>query len=381
MSSASDSPVFPWRSFVQVSLSVLLAVAGAVIAVQPSLDRLSQAVLRLEARVATTTRETPVEPISLQRTDVYPGLPAALRVGRASPTLPLFRLDGRSADDLLFAAESSVSAVAVTGDGWLVTSGLGMTPARLGDLAIGWKGKLYTPDRVIRDTSTGLAYLKIAATDLPAAALAARVDVEIGEPVWLEAAAQQYAPNALVRLGMATTTQATFSSDQWNRRYILAAPAVGSFASVWNERGQLVGLAEGGKGEVLPADAVRSALTSLLNRGEIRRPTLGVRYVDVSETYSRSTDRAMPQKGALLRAEKRGALPAVAATSPAKNVLREGDVIERIDRDILDGTWTLAERVLEYLPGASVTIGGIREGKPFEARVTFGEARTSEILK
>ena len=126
---------------------------------------------------------------------------------------------------------------------------------------------------------------------------------------------------------------------------------------------------------------MRSALTSLLNRGEIRRPTLGVRYVDVSETYSRVTDRAMPQKGALLRAEKRGALPAVAATSPAKNVLREGDVIERIDRDILDGTWTLAERVLEYLPGASVTIGGIREGKPFEARVTFGEARTSEILK
>lgn len=380
--SSVPSPVASWlRILGQVALSALLGAAVAVLLVQPSLQRLQSGMSRLEARLEATTPEAPVEVIPLQKNDVYPGLPASLRVGRASPTLPLFRLDSRSADELVYAQESVAPAIALTADGWLVTSGAGMTPARVQELAVGWKGRLYQPVRVIRDASTGLVYLRIAVTDLPAAALVSRLDVELGEPVWLESSAQQYAPNTLVRLGMATSSQLTYSSDQWNRRYFLAYPTLASFASVWNERGQLVGFAEGAKGEVLPADAIRTALAGLLNRGEIRRPSLGVRYVDLNETYTKQTERASPQKGALLRADKRASLPAVMPTGPAKAVLREGDVIERIDRDILDGTWTLAERVLEYLPGASVTIAGTRQGKPFEVPVIFGDVVTSEVLK
>ncbi len=369
------------RGVALVALSAVLGVAGSLLIIQPALTRLEGTVSRIEARVTTTTPETLVEVLPIQNTDVYPGLPAALRVGRASPTLPVFRSDARAAEDLVFSHESTMSAIALTGDGWLVTSGVGVTPARVGELAIGWKGKLYPPERAIRDTSTGLLYIKIPVTNLPAAALASRPDVDLGAPVWLESASQQYAPNTLVRLGMATGSHVTFSSDQWNRRYFLAYTPAASFASVWNERGQLVGFAEGGRGEVLPADAIRAALTSLLNRGEIHRPTLGVRYVDVYETYTREIDRDLPQKGALLRADKRLALPAVSPTGPAKMALREGDVIDRIDRDILDGTWTLAERVLEYLPGATVVVAGTRDGKPFEARVTFGDVVTSEVLK
>lgn len=369
------------RGVALVVLSTLLGVAGSLLMIQPALTRLEGAVSRTEARLATTMPETPIEVLPIQNTDVYPGLPTALRVGRASPTLPVFRLDARATEDLLFSHEGIMSAIALTGDGWLVTSGAGITPAKIGEFVIGWKGRLYTPERAIRDTSTGLLYLKIPVTNLPAAAFASRRDVSLGAPVWLESSSQQYAPNTLVRLGMATGSRVTFSSDQWNRRYFLAYTPITSFASVWNERGQLIGFAEGGKGEVLPADAIRTALTSLLNRGEIRRPTLGVRYVDVYEAYAREAGRDLPQKGALLRADKRLALPAVSPTGPAKTALREGDVIDRIDRDILDGTWTLAERVLEYLPGATVVVAGTREGKPFEARVTFGDVVTSEILK
>lgn len=362
---------------------VLSAIIGAFLAVlvtRFSIERLTALTARLEAELRAATPK-PAEPLLLQRTALYSGLPAAFRAGRASPTLPLFKLDSRSKEEFVFAQESSGLAIALTADGWLVTSGAGMTSGRVNELVVGWKGKLYQPERAIRDTSTGLVYLKITGTDLPAAALASRSDVELGEPVWIESVSGQYAPNTLVRFGMATGSQPTFSSDQWNRRYILAYASVHPFASVWNERGQLVGFAESGKGEVLPADAIRTALSSLLNRGAIHRPSLGVRYVDISETYTREAERATADKGALLRGDKRATLPAIAATSPAKQVLQEGDVIERIDRDILDGTWTLAERVLEYVPGATVTIAGVRQKQPFEARVTFGDVITSEILK
>lgn len=364
-----------------VGLSAVLGAASAMLLVQSPIRQLQTATARIEARLDATTPKVPVEAIPIQKNDVYLGLPAALRVGRASPTLSVFRVDARAVDELVFSQESVAPAIALTADGWLVTHAGSIPTNRLNEMVIGWKGRLHQPERVIRDISTGLWYVKISATDLPAAALASRVDVELGEPVWLESSAQQYAPNALVRLGMATGSQATFSSDQWNRRYILANPSTASFASVWNERGQLVGFAEGSKGEVLPADAIRTALASLLSRGEIRRPSLGVRYVDVGETYTRQVERGIPQKGALLRADKRASLPAVSPSSPAKQLLREGDVLERIDRDILDGTWTLAERVLEYLPGATVLVAGTRQGKPFEARVTFGDVVTSEVLK
>lgn len=381
MASESYSSAQIARASGLVALAVILGAASAVFIIQPSIRQLQATTSRLEARLATTEPDAPIEVIPLQKNDVYLGLPPALRVGRASPTLAVFRLDARAADELVFSYESSAPAIALTADGWLVTHGGGIVSSRIQEMAIGWKGRLYQPERVIRDTSTGLLYVKIAATDLPAAALASRVDVELGAPVWLESSAQQYSPNVLVRLGMATGSQVTFSSDQWNRRYVLANPSTVSFASVWNERGQLVGCADGSRGEVLPADAIRGALTSLLSRGEIRRPSLGVRYVDVGDTYTRQIERTIPQKGALLRADKRDSLPAVSPSSPAKHLLREGDVIERIDRDILDGTWTLAERVLEYVPGATVLVAGTRQGKPFEARITFGEIVTSEVVK
>ena len=366
------------RVTLHIGLSALVGGCAAAFVIQPLMIRVDALATRI-GEMANQPQTTQTPPTTHTGTDVYLGLPIALRSGRASPTIPVFRVDPKTAsDELLFTQQSAAPAVALTSDGWVVTSFAALQNTKLADLAIGWKGRLYTPERGVRDTASGLAYLKISANDLPPAALASALDVELGQPVWLESMTQQYAPNTLVRHGMATGSLATFSSDQWNRRYILAHTSYAPFASVWNERGQLVGFAESAKGEVMPAEAIRTALSSLLARGEIRRPSLGVRYVDVHDTYRRDQT-ASAQTGALLRAEK--TMAAVSPTSPAKQLLREGDIIDRIDRDILDGTWTLAERVLTYLPGSTVALSGTRAGAPLEVRITFQDVLTSEPLK
>lgn len=364
-----------------VVCSALIGGISAVVVIQPALQRVESLGVQITQLIEqrSPTSPTPTTSSTGGGSDVYPGLPVAFRSGRASPTIPVFLVDAKTpVDELLHAQSGSFPAVSLTSDGWLVTSSAALRSAKLADIAVGWKGRLYTPTQGIRDTASGLVYLKIGVTDLPPAALASPLDLELGQPVWLESMTQQYAPNTVVRYGMTTGSATTFSSDQWNRRYILAYTSYAPFASVWNERGQLVGFAESGKGEVLPAEAIRTALTSLLARGEIRRPSLGVRYVDLRDTY-RHGQVAASQNGALVRGDKQN--PIFTPTSPAKAMLKEGDVIERIDRDILDGTWTLGERVLEYLPGSTVTVAGTRQGKPFEATITFQDVVTSEVLK
>jgi S1-C subfamily serine protease len=374
-----------WLVAIVVSL-LFGAGAGSLssfVVVTPSLHRLERLidqVSRQNPPVQATS--TPLEIIPVEpRADDYLGLPPALGVGRASPTVSVFRLDARVATERLFAPERITTAVAITNDGWLVTTEAAFSAVpRLAELGVGWKGRIFTPTKGIRDRATGLLFLKIDTRDLPAAALVSRNDVEIGEPVWGERATNQYLPSMVTGLGFAATSSASLSSDQWNRRFLLDGGVLATSAPVWDARGQLIGLTLPAAlgSSVIPADAIRSGLASVLSGGDIRRPTLGVRYLDLADSFSRQS-MAVMTKGALLVGERNA--PAIVAQGPAATALREGDIIERIDQDVLDGSWTLAERVLEYRPGTAVTIGGLRQGKPFETRVTFGAVVTSDVWK
>lgn len=331
-----------------------------------------------------TSTSTQVEIIPVQPADAgYETLPESLSSGRATPTLSVFRADQKNAEALTFAQDQFAVAVALTADGWLVVPSSALPAStRLADLSIGWQHRLYTPTKGVRDLATGITFLKIDAQNLPVAGLVSRVDVDLTQTVWREAVPNQYAQSAVLRIGQISPSATSLSSDQWNRRFLLTDAASGSASAVWDTRGRLIGISETSSTKaVIPADVIRSGLSSLLATGDIRRPTLGVRYIDLSDSYLSSSAKALPEKGAWLQAEKKGSSPAVASTSAAAKVLREGDVIERIDNDVLDGRWSLAEHVLEYRPGSQVTVSGIRDAKPFQAQVTFGSAVTSELLK
>ncbi len=357
---------------------------GSVVIVAPGLRRLEQRIdgLASENEPSTPPAAPPLEIIPVEpATDGRMGLPAALRVGRATPTVPVFRLDPRASSARVLASERVAVAVAVTNDGWLVTLDAAFpSMPRLAEMGIGWKGKVLVPTKGIRDRATGLLFLKVDARDFPAAALASPADVDLGQAVWGERASNQYVPTVLTGFGFVATSSVSFSSDQWNRRFLLDGVALPTATPIWDARGQLVGLgfAAPDGGTVLPAQAIRSALASVLSGGDVRRPTLGVRYLELADTFTRQAG-VISTKGALLVGERSAA--AVSPQGAAAATLSEGDIIERVDQDVLDGSWTLAERVLEYRPGTAVTIAGLRQGKPFEARVTFGSAVTSEPLK
>ncbi len=352
----------------------------------PSLQEVQELVRQASRSNANqNATSTPVQIIPVRLSDeAFLTLPESLRSGRATPALSVFRATVQSSEALIFAQEALAPAVALTADGWLVLPSSAIPSSfRLADLSIGWQRSFYTPTKGLRDQATGLTFLKINAQNLPVAALVSRIEIEPGQSVWSETLPNQYTQNTVLRIGSSLNAATPTQSDQWNRKFILTDASVSAVSAVWDARGRLVGLSESSTStkSVIPADAIRSGLTSLLSTGDIRRPTLGVRSIDLANSYLPRGAKALPTKGAWLTGEKKGSLVAVSPTSVASKVLREGDVIERIDNDILDGTWSLSERVLEYRPGSEVTITGIRDGKAFQARVTFGSAITSEPLK
>ncbi len=358
-------------------------------AVRPELDRLERTI---ESWPATGTRPivTPepetltIEVIPFESRPLAPAYPAAFAERRASGVLTLVRRVRTTPGEPVAPEREFGSAVAVTSDGWLVTTDAAFEDVRLADLGVIVSGRVLPIERGIRDASTGVVYLKAAASGLPTAGFVRSADVVAGAPVWVESRPRQLAPEIVLAV-RARPSADPISSEVAARRFLVSGATEGHPGSaVWDGAGRLVGLLEsedGGAWRVIPAGPVASGLSQLLATGEIRRPVLGVRALDLAALSFDAATATLPTLGAWLRADRKLGLPAVAPRGPSAGLLQEDDVIERLERDILDGTADLGERLFDFRPGASVNISGRRNGTAFQTQVTLGSDVTSESIR
>ncbi|MEK7116433.1 MAG: BRCT domain-containing protein, partial [Patescibacteria group bacterium] len=105
-----------------------------------------------------------------------------------------------------------------------------------------------------------------------------------------------------------------------------------------------------------------------------RAESLGVRTLDLVALRVSGARNGLPDRGALVRDDKRGGKMANAK-------IKIGDVIESVDRDILDGRADLGEILAEYKPNAEVTLRILRDGKTLDVPETLGSILTSEAMK
>lgn len=385
--------------WLSVGLAGMCGVLGGLVSgwlvfaqlVRPELNRLDQTI---ESWPATGTRPivTPAEPtpppvevIPVESRPITPAYPAAFSERRTSGVLTLVRRVRTTLEEPVAPERELGSAVAVTSDGWLATTDDALENVRLADLGVIVNGRVLAVERGVRDTSTGVTYLKTVATGLPTAGFVRPSDVVAGAPVWVEAVPRQLVPEIVVTVRARPDTDAV-SSEEAARRFLVSGSAEGlrSGAAVWDGAARLVGLLESGESggwRVIPAGPIGSGLSQLLSNDEIRRASLGVRSLDLSALTFDASTTTLPALGAWLRPNRALGLPAVAPRGPAASVLQDGDVIERIERDILDGTADLGERLLEYRPGASVSVSGRRRGTAFQAQVTLGSEIVSEAIR
>jgi S1-C subfamily serine protease len=136
-----------------------------------------------------------------------------------------------------------------------------------------------------------------------------------------------------------------------------------------------------GAWRVIPAGPIGSSLSQFLQNGFISRASLGVHSVELSGLALDLTTSTLPSLGAWLHPDRKSGLPSINVKGPSAKLLQDGDVIQRIERDILDGTADLGERLLDYRPGVTVEVTGMRKGRPFDVQIPLGNETVSEILK
>ncbi len=380
----------------RISFSILL-VLGSLVAgalggflvvrsyISPQFAALQHSVSEYVAHV-TSTLPSPVEVIRVEREAAAPVIPAFFLQNRRPPVLYLVRKSSQGGDVNLFTKDRILGeAVVLTVDGWLLTSASAIEGMRLMDLMIVADGRSYPVKEAVRDTATDLVYLKIVAQDLSVASFAQKEDGVVGLPVWVETVPGRLLPQVLLDV-QGRRGEAPVQSERLSRRFLMntSLAALPNGAAVWNGVGQLMGVVETSDAAgawVIPTVGATDSLNSWLVTREIRRPTLGVAGIDASLVLSEAVSSTRSVNGFVVRGDRAQGVVAIDAKGPAAKLLKEGDVIERLDRDILVGASDVGEYLAQYRPGTALTVSGKRAGKPFEVTVVLGSVVTSESLK
>ncbi|MDE1941202.1 MAG: trypsin-like peptidase domain-containing protein [Patescibacteria group bacterium] len=120
----------------------------------------------------------------------------------------------------------------------------------------------------------------------------------------------------------------------------------------------------------IPSNTVSADVQSVLASGKITRAQLGVRYVTVTPALRQALGLAASY-GALVSAGVSGQPAVIPGSAAAKAGIRAGDIIQSINGISLKDR-SLSTALQGFKPGDKVSIGMVRNGKPFTVQAALG---------
>ena len=230
------------------------------------------------------------------------------------------------------------------------------------------------PARVVgTDPKTDLALIKIeAGGDLPTVAFGNSDQLRVGE--WVLAMGNPFGLGGTATAGIVSARGRQIGAGPYDD-FIQTDASINpgnSGGPLFNSQGQVVGVnaaifsPSGGNigiGFAIPASLAQSVIGQLKEHGKVERGWLGVSMQAIDPALASAL--GLPgNKGALI-----GGLEADGPA--AKAGLQPGDVVTAVDGHAVAVPRDLAEAVGEQRPGATITLGLLRDGKPVEQRVTL----------
>lgn len=146
-----------------------------------------------------------------------------------------------------------------------------------------------------------------------------------------------------------------------------------------NLDGEVIGIntaVAGGSAEnigfAIPINDVKGVISSVLTKGKLERPYLGVVYVpitaDIVKRYGLSVD-----KGAYVLPSEVAGQETVLKDGPAGRAgIKEGDIITKINNDQIDASHSLTSLLGKYAVGTKVKLDVVRDNKHQTIEVTLG---------
>ena len=126
-------------------------------------------------------------------------------------------------------------------------------------------------------------------------------------------------------------------------------------------------------GFAIPINDVSGIVKSVLNKGKIERPFLGVRYVSITDDYA-TQNKLSVKRGAYLAPNTDGE-PTIIPGSPSEAAgLKQGDIIVKVNDQTIDEKNNLTSALAQYSVGDKVKVTYVRDGQEQTTEVTLGVA-------
>lgn len=290
---------------------------------------------------------------------------------------------GMSYWELLFgntpqARVSSGSGVIFSSDGYIVTNNHVIESAETIEVSL--DKKMYPAELIGIDPSTDLAVLKIQANNLPAIEIGSSSSVQVGE--WVLAVGNPYSLSSTVTAGIVSAKGRRIGilEDKFPIESFIQTDAAinpgNSGGALVNTKGELVGINSAilsrtgsytGYAFAIPADIVKKVFDDLVKYGVVQKAIFGGSVTEynyeTAKKYRLNTNVS----------EFRGVLiDRITENGPAyKAGLRAGDIITRINNQVINSQSSFEEILSYHYPGDKINITYQRDGVPHTTTLTL----------
>lgn len=272
--------------------------------------------------------------------------------------------------------ESAGTGVIISADGYILTNKHVIADA--GSVrVVTSEGEYYDVKVVGQDPLNDIAFLKISnANNLPAAELGTSATVKVGQKViTIGNSLGQYQNTVTSGIVSGKGRPVSAYTDENETEYETLTDLIQTDAAInpgnsggplLNMSGQVIGINTAmayeaqNIGFAIPIDGVKGLVKSVLTSGEIKRPYIGVRYVDITPEV-RAEYKLSTKAGAYVGGH-RGSV--VESGSPAdKAGVKEGDIITKINDKVVGENGGLSTLISEFLPGETVSVTVLRNDR------------------
>ncbi len=286
--------------------------------------------------------------------------------------------------------QGSGSGVVISPDGYIVTNYHVVADAS--EVTVTFNDRHTATAKIVgTDAATDIALIKVEDKSLPFMEFGNSDEVRLGQ--WVLAAGYPLALDATVTAGIISAKGRSLGVNKTSsaiESYIQTDAAVNpgnSGGALVNTTGQLIGInsaiasptgSYAGYSYAIPSNLVHKAVNDLMKYGSVQRAYLGIEYLDMSKVSREE----LQNLGITDKTQGVYVVKVVPNGGAAKGGIAKGDLITKINGEIVNTQPEVQEQIAKYHPGDVINISYVRKGRENIANVQLTNLNgTTDILK
>ena len=268
------------------------------------------------------------------------------------------------------------NGIILTNDGWLATVNAAIAGKRADQLTLVHGQKIFPVTKIVSDKISQVIFLKIDANNLPVATLGDSDEILAGQVVVNLNSVNEVKVNSIKNPDyyfISSASSLVLTSEEYGKSILLENLATDGFmgSPLFNLDGEVIGLVNQINQQALisPVNHFRFLLKEVLKNQLVKRPYLGVTYLDLTQTLG--LDQALRQNreaGALIYQ--------LVNNSPAQQFgLEKNDIILSVENQTIDQENNLAELIQQYQICDEINLEILRAGKVINKKVILGQVK------